>query len=100
MEKTSGKVIFKNYSSLTQPQKIMCILIGKYFAKRLNLVNANNITISELSSDLTIPQTTLSSPLKSLRGSGQIIYEKSSYRINPHRIEEIVDSIIMNKRKK
>jgi len=93
MEKSSGKIIFKNYSKLTNSQKIVCILIGKYFAKLLELIDDHTITGPEISKDLDIPQTTLSSPLKSLRKSGEILYEKSRYRINPRRIEEIVDSI-------
>ena len=98
LEQSSGKVIFKNYSNLTNPQKISCILIGKYFAKRLELVDDHTITVSEISKDLDIPKTTLSSPLKSLRNSGDILYEKSRYRINPHKIEEIVNSFFKPKK--
>jgi len=100
IEKESGKVIFKNYSKLTNPQKICCILIGKYFTKRLDIKDDHTATISEISKELDIPQTTLSSPLKSLRKTGQILYEKSRYRINPHRIEEIVESILNEKGEK
>ena len=92
IEKESGKIIFKEYSKLTNPQKIFCILMGKFFAKRLGIIDDITATISEISSELDIPQTTLSSPLKSLRKSGQILYDKSRYRINPHRIEEIINS--------
>lgn len=92
MEKSSGNIIFKNYSTLTNPQKITCVLIGRYFAKRLEFIDDHTITVSEISKVLDIPKTTLSSPLKSLRTSGQILYEKSRYRINPHRIEEIINS--------
>lgn len=100
MEKSSGKIIFKNYSKLTNPQKITCILIGRYFAKRLGFIDDHTMTISDISKNLDVLQTTLSSPLKSLRKSGQILYEKSRYRINPHRIEEIIDSITTNKTRK
>ena len=100
MEKSSGKIIFKNYSELKNPQKITCVLIGKYFAKRLDLIDDHTTTVSEISKELDIPQTTLSSPLKSLRKSGQILYEKSRYRVNPHRIQEIIESILNEKNKK
>lgn len=100
LEKNSGKIIFKNYSNLTNPQRITCILIGKYFAKRLGLIADDILTISEISSELEIPQTTLSSPLKSLRKLGHVLYSESHYKINPHRIEEIVDSILSSKTKK
>jgi len=100
MEKDTGKVIFKNYSQLTHPQKICCILIGKYFAKRLKIKNDHTLSISEISNELDIPQTTLSSPLKSLRKTGHILYEKSRYRINPHRIEETVNLFSTSQPKK
>ena len=100
IEKKSGKVIFKNYSQLSNPQKICCILIGKYFANRLGIIDDYTTTISEISAELDIPQTTLSSPLKSLRQKGQILYEKSRYRINPHRIEEIINSFSTTKKKR
>jgi len=100
IEKESGKAIFKNYSKLTNPQKICCILIGRYFANRLDIISDHTTTISEISKELDIPQTTLSSPLKSLRKTSQILYEKSRYRINPHKIEEIIDLILSEKNKK
>jgi len=97
IEKESGKVIFKNYSGLIQPQKISCILMGKYFSKRLGITKEHTMSISELSVNLEIPQTTLSSPLKSLRKTGHILYKKSKYRINPHRIEEIINIFSVSK---
>lgn len=100
IEKESGKVIFKNYSKLSNPQKICSVLIGKYFAKRLDIIDDHTATISEISEELDVLQTTLSSPLKSLRKTGQILYEKSRYRINPHRIEEIIKSILKEKNEK
>lgn len=92
LEEKSGKIIFKNYSKLTNPQRIFVVLIGKYFAKRLNIINNNSMEISELSEELNIPQTTLSSPLKALKTKGLILYDKGKYRINPHRTEEIISS--------
>ena len=93
LEKESGKIIFKNYSKLTNPQKISCILIARYFATRLGLINDHTVTLPEISSELDIPQTTLSSPIKSLRKNGFVLYNKSRYRVNPHRIEEIIDAM-------
>jgi len=92
LEAKSGKIIFKNYSKLTNPQRISAVLIGKYFAKRLNIVNNNSMENSELSEVLNIPQTTLSAPLKALKTKGLILYDKGKFRINPHRIEETISS--------
>jgi len=92
LEEKSGKIIFKNYSKLTNPQRISAILIGKYFAKRLNIIQDNSMEGPEISNELNIPQTTLSAPLKSLKDKGLISSEKGKYRVNPHRIEEIISS--------
>lgn len=92
LEEKSGKIIFKNYSKLTNPQRISAILIGKYFAERLNIIQDNSMEGSEISNELNIPQTTLSAPLKSLKVKGLILSEKGKYRVNPHRIEEIISS--------
>ncbi len=92
VEEQSGKVIFKNYSKLKNHQKICAFLIGKYFAKRLGIIEDNTMSGSEISSELNVRQTTLSAPLKSLREDSFILEDKGKYRINPHRIEEIIDN--------
>lgn len=92
LEEKSGKIIFKNYSKLTNPQRISAILIGKYFAKRLNIIKDNSMEGPEISKELNIPQTTLSAPLKSLKDKGLILSDKGKYRVNPHRIEEIIST--------
>lgn len=92
VEEQSGKIIFKNYSKLKNQQKICALLIGKYFAKRIGIIGDNIMSGSEISKELNIPQTTLSAPIKSLREDGFILEDKGKYRINPHRIEEIIDS--------
>lgn len=92
IEEKSGKTIFKNFSKLKNHQKICALLIGKYFSKRLDIIKDNSMSGSELSDELNIPQTTLSAPLKTLKEDGLILNEKNKYRINAHRIEEIIDS--------
>lgn len=93
LEKKSGKIIFKNFSKLTNPDRICSVLIGRYFSQRFGIIDDPSFSVAELSANLNIPSTTLSSPLKSLQKSGLILSEKSRYRINPHRIEDVVDSI-------
>jgi biotin operon repressor len=92
IEETSGKILFKNFSKLKNHQKICALLIGKDFSKRLDIIENNSMSGSEISNELNIPQTTLSAPLKSLKEDGFILSEKNKYRINSHRIEEIIDS--------
>ena len=96
IEDKSGKIIFQNYSKLTNPQKICCVLMGKYFANRLSIIEDHTASVSELSSELDIPVTTLSAPLKSLRKSNWVLYAESRYKINIHQIDEIVDSLLKN----
>ena len=96
IEEKSGKIVFNNYSKLTNPQRICCILMGKYFTNKLGIIEDSTAAVSDLSSELEIPSTTLSSPLKSLRKSGLILYDDSRYKINPHRIEEITNSFFDN----
>lgn len=91
VEKT-GKIIFKNYSKLKNNEKICLLLIGKYFSKRLDIIKDHSVKISEMAEELGIPSTTLSAPLQSLKTKGIILKDKEQYRINPHRIEEVINS--------
>jgi len=92
VEEKSGKIIFKNYSKLKNHEKICALLIGKYFAKRFGIIKDHAIEGSMMSKELNIPQTTLSAPLKTLKEKAIILSEKGKYRINPHRIEEVVNN--------
>jgi hypothetical protein len=38
IENKTGKVIFKDYSKLKNHQKILVLLIGRYFSMRLNII--------------------------------------------------------------
>jgi DNA-binding transcriptional ArsR family regulator len=99
VEDKTGKVIFRNYSKLKNHQKIYALLVGKYFSRRLDIVKDHAMNISEISTELSIPTTTLSSPLKSLKDEGVILKDKERYRVNPHRIEETMNNFFKLEKK-
>lgn len=91
IEDKTGKIIFKNFSDLKNHEKICAILIGKYFAKKLEFIKDECMSISEISNELKIPQTTLSAPLKKVVDKGYVLKDDTKYATNHHRIEESIN---------
>ena len=93
IEKSTGKVIFKDFGKLSDPQRISALLIGRYFATRLDLLEDSSLGISEIADALGRPKTALSGPLKDLLSKTYI--EKLSnrkYRISYNRIKDIFET--------
>ncbi len=93
IEKPSGKVIFKEFGKLSDPQRICALLIGRYFAVKVGLLQDSSLGVSEIAGELGRPKTALSGPLKDLVTKGFI--EKLTnrkYSIAYHRIKDIFDS--------
>lgn len=93
IEKNSGKVIFNEFGKLTDPQRICALLIGRYFAEKLEVLKDSSLGISEIANELGRPKTALSGPMKDLVKKGYA--EKLSnrkYAIAYHRIKEILNS--------
>ncbi len=93
IEKTTGKVFFKNFGKLSDPQRISALLIGRYFAVKLELIEDNSLGVSEIAEMLGRPKTALSGPLKDLSTKGFV--EKLSnrkYRIAYNRIVDIFEN--------
>lgn len=93
IEKNSGKVIFNEFGELTDPQRISALLIGKYFAEKLEVLEDSSLGISEIANELGRPKTALSGPMKDLIKKGYV--EKLSnrkYVIAYHRIKEILNN--------
>lgn len=93
IEKTSGRIIFKNFGKLSDPQRICVLLVGKFFASKLGLIGEPALGISEISKELSRPMTTLSKPVGELITKGYI--EKLTtrkYVIVYHRIKDIFDA--------
>lgn len=99
IEGNSGKILFNDNSSLTNNNKIGLILIGKYFAYELDVIKKKGLTLSELSEELNIPQTTLSSPLGNLIDKGFVEKNNGEYNICYHKILEFLNNIKAGKQK-
>jgi len=94
IETPSGKIIFKNYSKLTDYQRILIILIGKYFAKESGLEIDDSLSISEISKEISRPITALSGNLKKLRSCRYVEqFPNKKYKIVTHRIAEIFEKV-------
>jgi len=90
IENETGKVIFKNFSKLKNHKKIYALLLAKHFAKKLEFIEDDSMSISQISNELKIADTTLSVPLQKVVKNGYVLKDDSKYSINYHRIEEVV----------
>jgi hypothetical protein len=86
-------IIFHN-TSLINTEKLSLFLVGKYFAKELNIIEEYMLDINQISQELGIVKTTLSAPLGQLVSSGYVEYTDGKYGIRHFKIEEVLDSII------
>ena len=93
IEKSTGKIFFKNFGKLNDRQRISALLIGRYFAVKLDIIEDSSLGVSEIAELLGRPKITLSGPLKDLLVEGYI--EKLSnrkYRIAYNRIKEVFEN--------
>lgn len=98
IEQPSGRIIFQNFGGLTDRQRILVILVGKYFANRLSIVENSSLSISEISKELGRPMTTLSKPLGETVKEGFVeSLPGRKYKVAYHRIREIFDKMLLTK---
>jgi predicted transcriptional regulator len=101
IESTSGKIVFQDYGSLSDKQRIAVVLIGRYFASKLKLIEDPSLSISEIAKEIGRPMTTLSKYTRDLVDRGYVEYlPGKKYRIAYHRIKEIYNDILETKQKK
>lgn len=94
IEKESGKIIFQSFGSLSDPDRISALLIGKYFAVELEIIKENSLSISEIAKEIGRPITALSGPIKELVKKGFVEWLPTrKYRIVYHRMGEILDNL-------
>ena len=91
IESKSGKIIFHN-PNMANRKKILLLLIGKYFAEKLGLIDKNSLSSTEISKQIDTAITTISGPLGELLKKGLIKKEGSEYKIQYFKIESILDS--------
>jgi len=101
VEKPSGRIIFQDFGLLSDKQRIAIVLIGKYFAHKLKMIENPSLSISQIATELGRPMTALSGNIKELVTRGYIEYlPGKKYRIAYHRIKEIFNDILIKKRKR
>lgn len=90
IEKSSGRVIFKDFGSLTDPQRICALLIGRYFAVKVGILKDSALSISEISKTLGRPLKPLSGRMTELikKGYAEKLTNRK-YMITYHRIHDI-----------
>jgi hypothetical protein len=98
IERPSGKIVFEDFGGLSDRQRILVVLIGKYFARRLGMVEDPAVSISEIGSELGRPVTALSGPVRESVKAGLVEYLPSrKYRIAYHRINHIFEKVLAPK---
>jgi hypothetical protein len=102
IEKPSGRILFKDFGALRDKQRIAVLLLGKYFACQLKLIEDPSLSMSEISRELVRPMTTLSKYVGELVDAGYIesLPATRKYRVSYHRIPEIFSSVLTTKTKK
>ena len=100
IESPSGKIVFQDYGSLSDKQRIAVVLIGRYFASKLKIIEDPSLSISEIAKEIGRPMTALSKHTRELVDRGYIEYlPGKKYRIAYHRIKEIFDDVLESKKK-
>ncbi len=93
IEKSSGKIIFKNFGELIDAQRICALLSGRYFASKLGILEDHSLGVTEIAKELGRPKTALSGPIKDLTKKGFVIQLTTrKYAIAYHRIKDIFDA--------
>lgn len=102
IERPSGRINFQNYGSLNDKQRIATLLLGKYYAQKLKIIDNASLSISEIAKELGRPMTTLSKSVGELRDKGYIEYLTNGkrYIIAYHRIKEIFSDVLAIKQKR
>jgi len=101
IESPSGKILFQDYGLLSDKQRIAVVLVGKYFASRMKMIENPSLSISEVAKELGRPMTTLSGAMKELVTKGYVEYLPGKrYSIAYHRIKEIFTDLLETKSKK
>ena len=90
IERSTGKIFFKNFGKLTDPQRITALLVGRYFAEKLDIIDDDSMGVSEIAGALGRPKTSLSGPLKDLSTKRYVEkMDNKKYRIAHNRIQDI-----------
>lgn len=90
IEQKTGKILIQHYYGFTVKEKIILLLIGKYFCEEVGY-KKENITSKLISKLLHIQQTSLTAPLGDLVLNNILSKKETSYTINYYKIENQLD---------
>ena len=95
VKKDGTPVIVCNKRILNQNEQIMCYLIGKFFAKKLELSETDSATNKELSQALKIKERVIAARLKDLRDE-ELVEQvtRGEHRISTVSLESFLDEIL------
>ncbi len=80
---------------LSQGELIACYLIGKFFAKKLELVETDTATNKQLSAALNIDERVVSARLKDLRDEGLVEQvARGEHKISTVNLELFLDKLL------
>ncbi len=101
VKKDGTPVIVCNKRTLSQSEQIMCYLIGKFFAKKLELTETDSVTNKELSQALKIDERVVAARLKDLRDEDLVEQvTRGEHRISTVNLESFLDKILEKIREK
>ncbi len=95
VKKDGTPVIVCNKRILSQNEQIMCYLIGKFFAKKLELTETDSAANKELSQALKIKERVIAARLKDLRDE-ELVEQvtRGEHRISTVNLESFLDKIL------
>jgi DNA-binding transcriptional ArsR family regulator len=89
VDKKTAKVAISEEYRFTNAEKVVLLLVGKYFAMNYGIRKDYVVALEELSSELSVKKTTLSAQLQKLTEEGIIEKpERSKYRISLYKVEK------------
>lgn len=93
LDATRREIILLPTQRTTNKENIMLYLIGAYFASELGLRENSFVTLQELSDELKVLKTTLSSPLGKLVNNKKILSENGLYKIQYFVIKDFLEDL-------
>jgi|Deesub1362A_J573_1020465.scaffolds.fasta_scaffold01624_8 DNA-binding transcriptional ArsR family regulator len=95
VKKDGTPVIVCDRRRLSQSELITCYLIGKFFAKKLELTDTDTATNKELSKTLKMDERVVSARLKDLRDEGLVEQvARGEHKISTVNLESFLDKIL------
>ena len=79
----------------TNAEKIVLLLVGRYFGKHTEIFKADHLTTREMSDALDIKINTLGAPLLGLIKGGYVTSVEGKSKINHYKVEETLDSLTL-----